>query len=190
MLGISELLCPITTCMLSSLAKTLDEAVVICVGECSTDKAEIYNLILVPLHKGFVTSSIYTIFASDSFPHGHGLGHEWKPGTNHLLSPELHTYFAKLAQTYGPIYTLKLGKKIRIVISSPALAKQVLKDQDTTFANRDIPMAGKEAAYGGADIVWTPYGPEWRMLRKVCVREMLSCNTLDSVYGLRRKELR
>ncbi|KAL8539652.1 hypothetical protein ACS0TY_001314 [Phlomoides rotata] len=106
------------------------------------------------------------------------------------LDPELHTYFAKLAQTYGPIYTLKLGKKIGIVISSPALAKQVLKDQDTTFANRDVPVAGKEAAYGGADIVWTPYGPEWRMLRKVCVREMLSSNTLDSVYGLRRKELR
>ncbi|KAL8529936.1 hypothetical protein ACS0TY_007126 [Phlomoides rotata] len=114
----------------------------------------------------------------------------WKPGTNHLLLPELHTYFAKLAQTYGPIYTLKLGKKIGIVISSPALAKQVLKDQDTTFANRDVLVAGKKAAYGSTDIVWTPYGPKWRMLRKVCIREMLSCNTLDSVYGLRRKELR
>lgn len=106
------------------------------------------------------------------------------------LDPELHTYFAKLAQTYGPIYKLKLGKKIGIVISSPALAREVLKDQDTTFANRDMPVAGKEAAYGGADIVWTPYGPEWRMLRKVCVREMLSSSTLDSVYGLRRSEIR
>ncbi|KAI3468886.1 hypothetical protein Pfo_025549 [Paulownia fortunei] len=106
------------------------------------------------------------------------------------LDPELHTYFTSLAQTYGPIYRLKLGKKIGIVISSPALAKEVLKDQDTTFANRDVPVAGKEAAYGGSDIVWNPYGPEWRMLRKVCVREMLSNNTLDSVYSLRRRELR
>lgn len=106
------------------------------------------------------------------------------------LDPELHTYFATLAKTYGPIFTLKLGKKIGIVISSPELAKAVLKDQDTTFANRDVPAAGREAAYGGADIVWTPYGPEWRMLRKVCVREMLGHSTLDSVYGLRRRELR
>ncbi|KAL0312792.1 UNVERIFIED_CONTAM: Flavonoid 3'-monooxygenase [Sesamum radiatum] len=106
------------------------------------------------------------------------------------LDPELHTYFASLAQTYGPIYTLKLGKKIGIVVSSPALAKEVLKDQDTTFANRDVPVAGREATYGGLDIVWTPYGPEWRMLRKVCVREMLSHNSLDSVYALRRRELR
>lgn len=106
------------------------------------------------------------------------------------LDPELHTYFTDLSKTYGPILTLWLGKKVGIVISSPALAREVLKDQDTTFANRDVPAAGREATYGGLDIVWNPYGPEWRMLRKVCVREMLSNATLDSVYDLRRRELR
>ncbi|KAK6158025.1 hypothetical protein DH2020_005339 [Rehmannia glutinosa] len=106
------------------------------------------------------------------------------------LDPDLHTYFTNLAQTYGPIYTLKLGKKTGIVVTSPAVAKQVLKDHDTIFANRDVPVAGKEATYGGSDIVWNPYGPEWRMLRKVCVREMLSNNTLDTVYDLRRREIR
>lgn len=105
------------------------------------------------------------------------------------LDPELHTYFASLAQNYGPIFTLWLGKKAGIVITSPVLAKEVLKDQDTIFANRDVPAAGREATYGGSDIVWNPYGPEWRMLRKVCVREMLSNTTLDSVYNLRRFEL-
>ncbi|KAI3835797.1 hypothetical protein MKW92_037617, partial [Papaver armeniacum] len=30
-----------------------------------------------------------------------------------------------------------------IVISSPSLAKEVLKDQDTTFADRDVPVAGR-----------------------------------------------
>ncbi|KAL3499744.1 hypothetical protein ACH5RR_038837 [Cinchona calisaya] len=86
--------------------------------------------------------------------------------------------------------TFWLGKKAGIVISSPALVREVLKDQDITFANRDVPAAAMEIAYGGSDIVWTPYGPEWRMLRKVCVREMLSGTTLDTVYALRRKEIR
>ncbi|XP_075477022.1 flavonoid 3'-monooxygenase CYP75B137-like [Primulina tabacum] len=106
------------------------------------------------------------------------------------LDPELHTYFMNLARTYGPIYSLKLGNRTGIVISSPTLAKEVLRDQDTVFANRDVPVAGKEATYGGNDIVWKPYGPEWRMLRKVCVVEMLGKHMLDSVYSLRKKELR
>ncbi|KAG6416280.1 hypothetical protein SASPL_123706 [Salvia splendens] len=106
------------------------------------------------------------------------------------LDPDLHTYFAALARAHGPIYKLRLGTKLGVVVTSPDLAREVLKVHDATFANRDVPVAGKEASYGGADIVWTPYGPEWRMLRKVCVREMLSGATLDSVYALRRRELR
>ncbi|PIA50063.1 hypothetical protein AQUCO_01300653v1 [Aquilegia coerulea] len=106
------------------------------------------------------------------------------------LDPELHTYFAKLAQTYGPIYKLQLGGKLGIVISSPSVAKEVLKDHDITFANRDVPAAGRTVAYQGRDIVWNPYGPEWRMLRKICVREMLGNASLDAVYTLRNREVR
>ncbi|KAJ0692098.1 putative unspecific monooxygenase [Helianthus annuus] len=35
------------------------------------------------------------------------------------LDTELHSQFANLAKTYGPIMTLWLGKKVTIVISSP-----------------------------------------------------------------------
>ncbi|XP_050226332.1 flavonoid 3'-monooxygenase CYP75B137-like [Mercurialis annua] len=106
------------------------------------------------------------------------------------LDPELHSYFASLAAKYGPILKLHLGSKLGIVITSSSLAKEVLKDHDITFANRDVPDVAKATAYGGCDIVWTPYGPEWRMLRKVCVLKMLSNTSLDSVYSLRRHEVR
>ncbi|RDX61201.1 Geraniol 8-hydroxylase, partial [Mucuna pruriens] len=106
------------------------------------------------------------------------------------LDPDLHTYFASLAQTYGPILKLQLGSKLGVVLTSPATAREVLKEHDTVFANRDVPAAGRAASYGGSNIVWTPYGPEWRMLRKVCVLKMLSNTTLDSVYDLRRNEVR
>ncbi|CAH1415625.1 unnamed protein product [Lactuca virosa] len=106
------------------------------------------------------------------------------------LDPELHSYFAILAKTYGPISRIWLGKRVGIVITSPALAREVLKLNDTTFSNRDVPVAGMELTYGGNDIVWSPYGDQWRMLRKICVHEMLSNKTLDSVYSLRRKEIR
>ncbi|KAI4315299.1 hypothetical protein L6164_028124 [Bauhinia variegata] len=106
------------------------------------------------------------------------------------LDPELHSYFADLGRTYGPILKIRLGTKIGIVVSSPSIARQVLKDQDTTFANRDMPAVAAPVTYGGLDIAWTPYGPQWRMLRKVCALKMLSNTTLDSVYALRRREIR
>lgn len=109
-------------------------------------------------------------------------------GSLPFLKPEFHSYLATLAQTYGPILTLRLGQKINIVITSPALACEVLKDNDVNFANRDVPAVTK--AIGVCDIVWTPYGPEWRMLRKVCVREMLGHSILDTVYNLRQQEIR
>ena len=88
-------------------------------------------------------------------------------GSLPFLGPELHSYFADLSETYGPLVTLRLGTKIGIVVASPSTAKEVLKDFDVTFANRDVPAAGREATYGGLDISWLPYGPQWRMLRKV-----------------------
>nr|XP_023884318.1 geraniol 8-hydroxylase-like [Quercus suber] len=106
------------------------------------------------------------------------------------LEPELHSYFAGLAHIYGPIFKLRLGNKVGIVMSSPSMARQVLKDQDVTFANRDITEAGRAATYGGSDIAWSSYGPEWRMLRKVCALKLLSNITLDSFYMLRRKHVR
>ena len=107
-----------------------------------------------------------------------------------FLDPELHTYFRDLGQKYGPIVKLQLGNKVGIIVNSPSVAREILKDHDVTFANRDVPQAGRAATYGGSNIVWNPYGSEWRMLRKVCVVKMLSNATLESVYDLRRREVR
>ncbi|CAI9093806.1 OLC1v1029386C1 [Oldenlandia corymbosa var. corymbosa] len=111
-------------------------------------------------------------------------------GSLPFIDPELHSYFANLARKYGPIFSLRLGGKVAVVISSPAIAREVLKDQDTIFANRDPPVVITAMDYGGHDIVFTPYGPEWRMLRKVCVRDMLGHANLDAVYSYRRQEIR
>lgn len=107
-----------------------------------------------------------------------------------FLDPDLHSGFAKLAAVHGPVFCLRLGTKLGIVVSSPVTAKEVLKDHDAACANRDVPAVARVVAYGGRDIVWNPNGPEWRMLRKVCVREMLGAASLDAVYSLRRREVR
>ena len=47
---------------------------------------------------------------------------------------DLHRYFAKLSENYGPITELQLGRKDCVVISSPSLAKQAVKDRDPLIA--------------------------------------------------------
>ncbi|KAK9147955.1 hypothetical protein Scep_006712 [Stephania cephalantha] len=106
-----------------------------------------------------------------------------------FLDAELHTHFADLAQTYGPILKLHLGNKVAIVVSSPSLAKEVLKDHDITFANRDVPAVAKTVEYVSCNIVSSPYGAHWRMLRRLCVAHMLSSTSLDTVYPLRKREV-
>lgn len=104
-----------------------------------------------------------------------------------FLDPQLHTYFTRLATTYGPLMSLRLGSKIAVVVSSPSLAKQLAKDFDIAFANHDVGASAKELTYGGNNITFTPYGPEWRMLRKVSVSGLLGPAALDTVYDLRRQ---
>ncbi|XP_077242868.1 7-ethoxycoumarin O-deethylase-like [Tasmannia lanceolata] len=107
-----------------------------------------------------------------------------------FLSTDLHRDFGKLAETYGPILKLRLGTKTCIVVSSPTLAKEVMREQDPTFANRDVPAAALAMNYDGQDIGWAPNGPHLHLLRRVCSRDLLSNKSLDSVYHLRRREVR
>lgn len=107
------------------------------------------------------------------------------------LDPELHAYFARLAARYGPVFSIRLGSKLGVVVTSPALAREVLRDQDLAFSGRDVPDAARSISYGGGqNIVWNPVGPTWRLLRRACVREMLSPAGLDAVRGLRDREFR
>ncbi|XP_030512426.1 flavonoid 3'-monooxygenase CYP75B137-like isoform X2 [Rhodamnia argentea] len=107
-----------------------------------------------------------------------------------FLGTDLHWKFAKLAESYGPIYKLQLGSKLYIVVNSPLLAKEIVRDQDVTFANRDPNIAAIIASYGARNIAFSSQGPYWRNLRKLFVRQIMSNASLDACYDLRRQEVR
>lgn len=107
-----------------------------------------------------------------------------------FVEPDLHIYFAKLSKKFGPIFKIQMGTKICICIESASLARQILKEDDAIFANHDPPAAALAWTYGGLDLLWRPNGPEWRNLRKIFVREMMSKTNFDASYGLRRREVR
>lgn len=106
-----------------------------------------------------------------------------------FLGANLHLEFTDMARVYGPIFKLQLGTKLCIVVSSPELVKQVVRDQDTTFSNRDPTIAALIASYGATDIAFGSYGSDWRKLRKVFVSQMLSKTNLDDCYAMRKEEV-
>ncbi|GLT84059.1 hypothetical protein SLE2022_023110 [Rubroshorea leprosula] len=107
-----------------------------------------------------------------------------------FLQPDLNHYLTKLSQTYGPIMRLQLGRKICIVISSPSLAKIILKDNDAIFANHEVFAAARALVYGGIDIIFSPNGPQWRKLRKIFVHQLMSNASLDACYAIRQQGVR
>ncbi|GAV83609.1 p450 domain-containing protein, partial [Cephalotus follicularis] len=107
-----------------------------------------------------------------------------------FLGNNLYHGFTKLGEIYGPIYKLWLGSKLCVVISSPSLIKEVVRNQDTIFGNRDLPLTALIPSYGGKDIVYSPYGPHWKKMRKTWGRELFSKATLDACYALRREEVK
>nr|AYM55639.1 cytochrome p450 [Croton stellatopilosus] len=112
-------------------------------------------------------------------------------GNMHNLMGSLlpHQSFQNLAKTYGPLMHLQLGEITTIVVSSPEVAKRVMKTQDTVFANRPKLLAPAVLSYNYTNIMNTSYGEYWRQLRKICVLELLSARRVQSFKSIRKKEL-
>nr|UVC58036.1 CYP706V5 protein [Isodon rubescens] len=107
-----------------------------------------------------------------------------------FLRRDLHHQLTELAAEHGPIYKFHMGTKLCTVITSASLAKEVFRDHDAVFANRDITVAARIATYEFNDIAWSPYGQEWRDRRKTFSREMLSNTNLKASYNLRKDQVR
>ncbi|KAL0446068.1 UNVERIFIED_CONTAM: cytochrome [Sesamum latifolium] len=107
-----------------------------------------------------------------------------------FLGKNLLHQFRDLAHQYGPIYKLYLGNKLCVVINSPSLVKEVVRDQDAIFADRDANIAALTATYGGNDIAFSLHNSQWQAMRKIFVREVLSSSSLQASYNLRKDEVK
>ncbi|CAH1424306.1 unnamed protein product [Lactuca virosa] len=83
-----------------------------------------------------------------------------------------------------------LGSKLHVVISTPELAKVVVREQDEIFANRNSTIAALTITYGGQDIAFSDNNSDWRNLRKIFVHEVLSNKNLEASRYFRRDEVR
>ncbi|CAM8971616.1 unnamed protein product [Rhodiola kirilowii] len=105
------------------------------------------------------------------------------------LGPRPHHALAALAKTYGPFMHLKLGSVDVVVAASAGTAAQFLKVHDANFSSRPPNSGAKHIAYNYQDLVFAPYGPRWRMLRKVCQVHLFSNKALDDFRHVRESEI-
>ncbi|KAK3028038.1 hypothetical protein RJ639_038759 [Escallonia herrerae] len=105
------------------------------------------------------------------------------------LGTKPHHSLAALARTYGPLMHLRLGFVHVVVAASAATAAQFLKIHDANFSSRPPNSGAKHIAYNYQDLVFAPYGPRWRMLRKICSVHLFSAKALDDFRHVRQEEV-
>lgn len=119
------------------------------------------------------------------------------PGPNPLpvignllnLGEKPHKSLAAMAETHGPVMSLKLGQVTAFVVSSSAMAKEILQTNDQFFCNRTIPDALTAHGHDEVGFPWISVSPLWRKYRKICNKTLFAGKILDANENLRRKKV-
>ncbi|PIA26919.1 hypothetical protein AQUCO_08500010v1 [Aquilegia coerulea] len=107
---------------------------------------------------------------------------------HHLLGLPHHS-LRDLAKKHGPLMLLQLGEVRMLVVSSPRVAKELMKTHDAAFADRPTLLAAEIFSYNYKGIIFSPYGQYWRQLRKICIQELSSAKKVQSWWPVKEEEV-
>ncbi|KAH7665210.1 Flavonoid 3'-monooxygenase protein [Dioscorea alata] len=105
------------------------------------------------------------------------------------LGSKPHQTLHNLSKTYGPLFRLRLGSVTAIVASSADVASHFLRTHDANFSSRPPNSGAEHVAYNYQDLVFAPYGPHWRMFRRLCSLHLFSPKVLDELRHVRENEV-
>ncbi|KAJ1383697.1 Cytochrome P450 [Sesbania bispinosa] len=101
----------------------------------------------------------------------------------------LYLQLWQLSKIYGPLFSLQLGQRKAIVVSSAKIAKEVLKNNDLVFSNRPMLLAQQKLSYNGSEMIFSPYNDCWREIRKICLVHVLSSKRVPCFSSIRKFEV-
>lgn len=104
------------------------------------------------------------------------------------LGGKTHQTLHEMSKVYGPLLRLRFGSATVVVAGSADIAEQFLRAHDANFSCRPPNSGGEHMAYNYQDVVFAPYGPRWRAMRKVCAVNLFSARALDDLRAVRERE--
>ncbi|KAK3039261.1 hypothetical protein RJ639_027965 [Escallonia herrerae] len=105
----------------------------------------------------------------------------------------LHVRLATLAKVHGPLMSIRLGRRLLVVASSPAAAAAFLKTHDRTLSGRYVshPLRVKGSKlHSLALALYDESDDGWRSVRAIYRRELFSAKAIESQVELREKKVR
>lgn len=95
--------------------------------------------------------------------------------------------FTEMANKYGPIFSVRIGTKLHVVMNSMEMVQVVARDLDHTFAHRSPPATALALSYGGKDIIWSNNNSH---PRKLLINQMMSNTSFEAYKPLRLHEVK
>jgi hypothetical protein len=111
-------------------------------------------------------------------------------GHLHLVKTPFHEALAGLAARHGPVFSMRMGSRRALVVSSPDCAKECFTEHDVAFANRPRFATQDLVSFGGAALAAASYGPYWRNLRRVATVQLLSAHRVACMSAVVAAEVR
>ncbi|KAL8150746.1 hypothetical protein V2J09_020554 [Rumex salicifolius] len=105
------------------------------------------------------------------------------------LGTKPHRSLAEIAAVHGPLFSLRLGRRTTIVISSASVVKEVMLHHDAVFAGRSLQDTATTLGHNEASVVFLSPGPRWRFLRRICASHVFANSKLDAGKGLRKEKV-
>ncbi|MED6221893.1 hypothetical protein PIB30_059161 [Stylosanthes scabra] len=98
-----------------------------------------------------------------------------------------HRTIANLSNTYGPVVRLQLGAINTVAILSAKTAAEFFKSHDHNFADRTIIQTMRVHNYDKSSLALAPYGPHWRLMRRLLTVDMLVAKRINDTAPVRRR---
>ncbi|PAN44906.1 LOW QUALITY PROTEIN: hypothetical protein PAHAL_9G079100 [Panicum hallii] len=109
-------------------------------------------------------------------------------GHLHLVKTPFHAALARSPR--ATVFSMRMGSRRAVVVSSPDAAKECFTEHDVAFANRPLFPSQKLVSFGGNSLSMASYGPYWRNLRRVAAVQLLSAHRVACMSPVISAEVR